>query len=622
MTKYYELLLKNKMITPVWKSVLELVDSILACEDKESYLDIFATYFSLIDDGNLYMNLDELLFINKFSEKVNGQKVLLSDYKDYDEAELDEILNHALVLSKYLCKVKYSNIVGDNKLFNVKDNLLYTLKFYNASTNISKNINRLFSASFDAKNNFNYKEYLKEGISLSKGQEDASILGLSKNLIITGGPGTGKTTSILFLLINLLMQDKSVNVYLTAPSGKASSRMKESINNSLGMLNGKIVELSDVINKIQTLDEYTIHHLLSLEYRTNQFKYNKNHQFNKNSIFVIDEASMIDVNIFNALLDAIPTGARVFIMGDKNQLPSVESGAIFGALLKNAKLKGNIVALDESKRFKVGTTVYNLAKAINEGGDLKINDSDFLNYTDFHIYEKPQDDYPVYYYLDKYDNINDTEILNSMLTKWNDKFYQSLEKDALDIPYDINVFKKLNKDIETARILSAENNGSRGVEKINYFFTKNRSYYPGELLMITKNNKSLDLYNGDSGIVVKFNGDDTLYFMVNKSTKLVSDDIKKNDEIFKLDNFVFYPLRFIAKDEITPSYAITIHKSQGSDYENILVILPSNKGHPLLNRQILYTAITRTKGNTYILSNLERLNEAKDNLLVRDTIIE
>ena len=141
-------------------------------------------------------------------------------------------------------------------------------------------------------------------------------------------------------------------------------------------------------------------------------------------------------------------------------------------------------------------------------------------------------------------------------------------------------------------------------------------------MMVNKNNKSLDLYNGDSGILVTFEDDTTLYFMVRKSTNLVKTEGKESDKIFKLGDYTFYPLRLITYDEIDLAYAITIHKSQGSDYKNILVILPTAKGHPLLNRQIIYTAITRTKGNTYILSNQERLNESKDFVIVRDTNIE
>lgn len=623
MNEFYELLLKNKMITPIWKSVISLIDELLDNDsNKDSYLKLFLIYFSLIDDGNLYMNLDKEKFIDKFNTKVNGQKILLEDDPSYAIEDFDNILNTALSLTYLLETIKDLPIVKKEELFVVRDNMLYTKKFAVASKNISQNIQRLFNVDFNTTSLFNYEEYLKESISLSIGQKKAITSGLNNNLIITGGPGTGKTTSILFLLINLLKSNFNYNVYLVAPSGKASSRMKESINNSLSMLNDKKDLLSDVIDKITSLDESTIHHLLGVQYKNNTFKYNKDYQFDENSIFVIDEASMIDVNIFNALLDAIPTNARVFIMGDKNQLPSVESGAIFGALLKNEELSKNIVELDESKRFKVGTVVYNLAKAINEGSNLNLENNAFNDFHDFKLYDLIPGKYPVYYYLDNYDKFKDKDILDVILSRWNDKFYSSLNSKCKDISYDLNLFKEINHDVERARILTAENNGSRGVKTINDYFVKdNLQFYPGELLMITKNNKTLELYNGDSGIIVKFAGDDCLYFMIQKTTKLVSENIKIDDNIFKLDNFVFYPIRLIPKDEITPSYAITIHKSQGSDYENILVILPSKKGHPLLNRQILYTAITRTKGNTYILSNIDRLNEAKDNLLVRDTII-
>ncbi|MCR5462471.1 MAG: ATP-binding domain-containing protein, partial [bacterium] len=94
------------------------------------------------------------------------------------------------------------------------------------------------------------------------------------------------------------------------------------------------------------------------------------------------------------------------------------------------------------------------------------------------------------------------------------------------------------------------------------------------------------------------------------------------DEIFKYASYVFYPFRMLTDKEIDLAFAITIHKSQGSDYKSILVILPNKKGHPLLNRQILYTAITRTKGNTYILATKESLDEAKDRIIIRDTNIK
>jgi exodeoxyribonuclease V alpha subunit len=199
----------------------------------------------------------------------------------------------------------------------------------------------------------------------------------------------------------------------------------------------------------------------------------------------------------------------------------------------------------------------------------------------------------------------------------------------ISILNDINSLQTLYDKSEPAKILCGSNKGAAGVDNINQIVrnflknehpeTQNLIHYPSEIMMINKNNKLLDLYNGDTGVLIKFKNDSTLYFMLQKTSLLIEKDGYVQDKIFKIGKFVFYPLRMISKNEIDTAYAISIHKSQGSGYKNILVTLPSQKGHPLLNRQIIYTAITRTKGNTYIISNIDRLNEAKDTILKRDT---
>ena len=144
--------------------------------------------------------------------------------------------------------------------------------------------------------------------------------------------------------------------------------------------------------------------------------------------------------------------------------------------------------------------------------------------------------------------------------------------------------------------------------------------------MINKNNPILDLYNGDSGVLMTFDGDETLYFMIEKKSAITDVGSKKKDDIFALSVnnriFTFYPLRMITEADFDLAYAITIHKSQGSDFKNIFVILPTLEGHPLLTKQIVYTAVTRSKGITYILSNQDRLLEAQANFDKRDTNIK
>ena len=128
-----------------------------------------------------------------------------------------------------------------------------------------------------------------------------------------------------------------------------------------------------------------------------------------------------------------------------------------------------------------------------------------------------------------------------------------------------------------------------------------------------------------------FKGDDTLYFMIEKKSAIAEVGAKKKDQVFamlikeasgKERTFTFYPLRMITEEDFDLAYAITIHKSQGSDFNNIFIILPTAEGHPLLTKQIVYTAVTRSKGITYILSNQYRLLEAQNNFEKRDTNIK
>ena len=637
--EYYNLLLENKMITPIWKYVLELIEEeIKDNENKDYYLVIFAIYFSLINDGNITISLNKDVLTKKWESKLNATAILLEESGSYNEESFNKIKDISFnCINNYLQDINSNNLpslINDNKFFEIEDNYLYVRKYGSARRGVIASMDRLFSTRSNIASTFKYQDAVASDFTLSAGQEKAVIEGINKSLVITGGPGTGKTTSILFLLIGLLLNDTdNMRIYLIAPSGKAAGRMKESIINGLNVLTDSFKKAhQQIIDKINNLDKSTIHSLLEIDYETNGFKYNKNRRFPDNSVFVIDEASMIDVCLFNALLQAIPTSAKVYIMGDKNQLPSVECGAVFGDLLTKKSLKDNVVELDESKRFKKGTKIFNLAKAVNEGDVLPINDSDWKEYDSFEVLIKDDDrkQNPIYYYKNYKENVKDKDIVEHVVNKWGNEFFKSLQDKATDLDFnDVAHLKEVFDYSEISKILCAENEGPRGIKTINNYVKKHfidkskyhstNGYYPGMIMMVNKNNKSLDLDNGDSGLLVTFKDDSTIYFMTKKSSNIAKNQGKEVDRIFKLGEFTFYPVRMITQEEIDMAYAITIHKSQGSDYPNILVILPTKKGHPLLNRQIVYTAITRTKGTTYILSNIDRLNESKDNLIVRDT---
>ena len=639
--KYFDALLSNRLITPIWKEVLALVEEELGeNEDKDDYLILFSILFSLNDDGNICMSLNKDKLIDKWTKKLIGAKILLEDLGTLNIENYDYVLNKSNeVIERSLGKITAANlpcVIGLNKFFQIEDDYLYIKKHDYARKSIIDSLNRLFTKDFE-NDPFDYKNAVKEGFKLTDGQEKVVLGGQSKNLIVTGGPGTGKTTSILFLVLGLLSSKDYKEVYLTAPSGKAASRMKDSIKEKLSALNESFVASHQkMVDRIANLKRYTIHSLLSVNRTTGGFQHNAKNKLASNSIYIIDEASMIDVCLFASLLEAIPDDARVFIMGDKNQLPSVDAGAVFGELVTKKSLieNGNVHELGEVVRFKVGTPIYELANAINN----EAIELPQLEWKDEILQIQEENGAvinPVYYFSNPLSdqNIKEKDIIKKAVVNFGKEFYQNLQEKCTNLDPDKPEYLKelFDNSVKRAEILCAENQGIRGVETINaliksLFIDKNQptttdGFYPGELMMINTNNKLLDLSNGDSGILVTFKDDKTLYFMIEKDSELVQEEKKVDGQIFKLGGYMFYPFRTINRDEIDNAYAITIHKSQGSDYKNILVILPTKKGHPLLNRQIVYTAVTRTTGNTYILSNQERMLDAKNTLIVRDTNI-
>ncbi len=639
--KFVDALINNRLLTPIWKEVINLInDELDDSLDKDDYLILFSLLFSLTDDGNIAMSLNKDKLLSKWDNKLNGNKILLEDIGILDNELYDYIITKSHdVISSSLHKLKdddLSSVINENKLFIIEDDWIYLLKNNVARKLLLEAINRLFKPYF-SNPPFDYTN-ISDGFYLTEGQANVLNKGLNKNLVITGGPGTGKTTSILFLLLALLLNKNDYEeIYLIAPSGKAASRMKDSIKGGLERLTASFKdEHFDIMERIANLNRYTIHSLLGIDSNTHAFKHNATFQLKKNSIYIIDEASMIDICLFASLLVAIPDDSRVYIMGDKNQLPSVDVGAVFGELIVKKSLldNDNICRLGEAVRFKIGSPIYTLANAINDE-NVALPQLDWKN--EFLTIEENKNNItnPVYYFANPISgsNYKEKDIIQKAVFNFSSAYFEDLQDMASDIPFDdMSYLKKLfEKSVKNASILCAENEGVRGTKNINAYIkatfinkdkaTSKQGFYPGELIIINQNNKLLDLANGDSGILVTFKDDKTLYLMIEKDSILIKNNQKIDGKIFKLGGYMFYPLYLISSSDFSNAYAITIHKSQGSDYKNILVILPTKKGHPLLNRQIVYTAITRTKGDTYILSNQERLLDAKNTIIKRDTNI-
>ena len=428
--------------------------------------------------------------------------------------------------------------------------------------------------------------------------------------IITGGPGVGKTTSIKKLLTILLKVNPELKVALCAPTGKAAQRMKESL-----FFNTEIEKLppDEIIKKIDLIKEKasTIHLLLkSLKFKDNSpyFTYNKSNPLDID-VVIVDESSMIDVALFSKLLEAIPSTSRVIFLGDKDQLASVEAASIFGDICSSTPLNkfdanninflneflegcqqlgdvqtsndkyvltGKMTQLTHSHRFKSNDGIGIITKAIiNE--DIAVVKT-FLANSDAQV------KIDIEYKDSEYDSLIENykgyiEILRDGSLQFEDRIKNAIQS--------FNQF----------RILTAIREGSQGIQGINKkvehklanwypsIFRTDLEFYEFRPVMVTKNNYNVTptLYNGDTGIISK-------------------DEKGELKAWFEKDGKIIpYACGFLGRVET--NFAQTIHKSQGSEYPKVLVVMPKNKDILILTKELLYTGVSRGKNHVTLMSS-------------------
>jgi len=447
-------------------------------------------------------------------------------------------------------------------------------------------------------------------------QAIASILGVLNNItFITGGPGTGKTTTVAKILSLLKrIEGEDIRIALTAPTGKASTRMKESLLNSV-----KEYKELEIDKLVEGSKPFTIHRLLGTNLNSPFFKHNKDNPL-PYDVVIIDESSMIGLALFAKLITAIPSTSRVIILGDSEQLASVDAGTLFGDIclsqvenenrfneadtaflnsLVNTKRKSYLPVLDEYKalnanfvrlkktyRFDNASELGDFTKAIIEGNK------------------------------DKVAKLFENKDTNSLKidADYNESF---LKEFALGYKTYINEkdINKALKKINNCRVLCAVKQGEQGVYAINDkiksilkneyknqtdFFYPNGEFYHNQLIIVTKNQQDLNLFNGDVGLIRK--GEDEklkVYFQI----------VEEKDGVITESYRTISP-GFIELWETV--FAMTIHKSQGSEFNEVLVILPKKKENRLLTRELVYTGITRAKNCAYVQTSSEVLLTAVD----------
>lgn len=439
----------------------------------------------------------------------------------------------------------------DDKILSAKEECIYLTEMFEAERYVSDKIKKLSSIDFNYSEKFEYSlmETLEEmHVILDEMQTQACISAIQNGVsVISGGPGTGKTTIIKALIGVFEKTGKSYK--LAAPTGRAAKKMQDS--------SGR--------------EAKTIHRLLEIEFMGDggemQFARNENKPINAD-VVIIDEMSMVDIELMQSLLKAVSAGTRLILIGDMDQLPAVGPGKVLQDIIESDVLECTI--LKNIYRQETGSSIPVMARDINNG-----------NMPDLH----PVDGSLIFIEERGGKNIFNrmTEIINSEM------------KESQDIQV-ITPGKKGETGTINLNIMMQDvfNPAGSGKKEKKYTY---RTYREGDKVMQIRNNYEIayssflddgtGVYNGDIGYLADID---------NEENKMIV--------VFEGEKTVRY--EFSEADQLETAYAITVHKSQGSEYE--VVVMPLYGVNQLLqNRNLLYTAVSRAIKRLYIIGSKDIL---------------
>ncbi|MEZ5477297.1 MAG: exodeoxyribonuclease V subunit alpha [Thiolinea sp.] len=447
-----------------------------------------------------------------------------------------------------------------------------------------------------------------------------ALAACSRFLIISGGPGTGKTTTVTRLLQLLVsqLQITPERILLAAPTGKAAMRLLESIRQATAALPASAAERSVRLPE----QAATLHRLLGYQPSRQQFRHHARHPLPAD-VVIVDEASMIDIALMTHLLEAVPPQARLILLGDRDQLASVETGSIFRDLCIQAdnqysparqqqlqsllagsgingetgettetapqhrSLNDHIVVLQKSWRFAADSGIGQLASLVREGRSAELPALLAQAWPDVH-WEAAA-----------------TLALEQLQQAWQD--FITLVSQPATAGTREHWLQQTFAAFNRFRILTPLRQGSLGTEQLNLRISQylrrqlavqesgNPVWFPGRPVMVTQNDYRQQLFNGDIGLTLADEqGRLRVWFAEQDGFRAVS------------------PVRLPRHET---AWAMTIHKSQGSEFEDVLLILPDDEELRILGRELLYTGITRARSRIRILGRMSVLQRAVETVM-------
>ena len=440
--------------------------------------------------------------------------------------------------------------------------------------------------------------------------------------IVTGGPGTGKTTTVVRLLALLqapaVEQGTALRIRLAAPTGKAAARLTESISQQVRSL-----QVPDAVREKIPTEVTTVHRLLGSRPGTRHFRHHAGNLLPLD-VLVVDEASMIDLEMMANLLDALPPHARLVLLGDKDQLASVEAGAVLGDLCRDAEagwyspdtrqwlenvsgetlagsglledleashpLAQQVVMLRYSRRFGEGSGIGQLARWVNQQNPEQARQ----------LLDAGSHDLFCLHLKGEHDRALERLVLDGQGSDAQGyRYYLNLlrtTRPAAETPRDdlrwTDWARQLLQAFDAFQLLCAVRKGPWGVEGLNQRITaallkarlidSDQQWYEGRPVLMTRNDYGLGLMNGDIGIALKLPESDG-------GPQVLRVAFPRNDGQGGV-RFVL-PSRL---NDVETVYAMTVHKSQGSEFAHTALILPDAL-NPVLTKELIYTGITRAK---------------------------